>query len=132
MEHRQTLIAGRLAPGTSPLASLPSLVRLLRRRSETAALSGGLLFDGESVVMLFEGGAAAIAGVLDVLVGAPQLDTRQESLVDRRLDDAPSGPMRWIAGYAEPELLDALRRQPRDAAALTLAFKQALGASDAL
>jgi hypothetical protein len=131
VEHRQTLIAGRLAPGASPLASLPSLVRLLRRRSEASRLSGGLLFDGEWVVMLFEGESASIAGVLDALAAAPQLDTGLDVVVDRRLDGAQPAPTRWIAGYAEPELLDALRR-PHDGEASTLAFKQALGASDAL
>lgn len=132
MEHRQTLLAGRLAPGTSPLAGLPSLVRLLRRRSETAHLGGGLLYDGECVVMLFEGEAVEVAALLDTLATASQLDARLEVLVDRTLAADECMPTRWIAGYAEPELIDALRRHGADAAASTQIFRQALGASDAL
>lgn len=132
MEHRQTLLAGRLALGTSPLAGLPALVRLLRRRCEATRLSGGLLFDGEWVVVLFEGEAVAVEGVLDELASAPQLDRRLEVLVDRPLAADDGVRTRWIAGYAEQELLDALRQREGDAAASTSAFRQALGASDAL
>jgi hypothetical protein len=132
VEHRHTLLAGRLAAHTSPLAGLPALVRLLRRHCDAARLGGGLLFDGEWVVMLFEGEAASLAAVLDTLVAAPYLDARLELLVDRTLAATESTPTRWIAGYAEPDLLETLRRQEGDATASTLAFKQALGASDAL
>lgn len=132
MEHRQTLLAGRLALGTSPLAGLPALVRLLRRRCEATRLSGGLLFDGEWVVMLFEGETASIDGVLEVLTSAPQLDRRLEVLVDRPLAADEWARTRWIAGYAEQDLLDALRQHEHDAVASMRAFKQALGASDAL
>jgi hypothetical protein len=132
VEHRQTLLAGRLALGTSPVAGLPALVRLLRRHCEATRLSGGLLFDGEWIVMLFEGEAAPVHAVLDVLASAPQLDAGRDLLVDRQLSADELTSTRWIAGYADQELLDALRQRAHESAALMLAFKQALGASDAL
>lgn len=126
-EHRQALVRGRLALGLSPRASLPALVRMLRLRCDAAALSGGLLFDGERVVMLFEGESTQLARVLEELAAAPQLETGIESLADRKVDAGVA--TRWISGYAEPELVDALG--DGDADALAQAFKRSLGASDA-
>ena len=125
------MVCARLVPNVSPLSTLPSLVRQLRRQTEAGRLSGGLLFDGERVVMLFEGPIDAVAALLDGLSRAPQLEADSlDALLERPVAD-PSAE-RWIAGYAEPECIGAMTANDADPDALVASFRRALGDADAL
>lgn len=116
----------------STSASLPALVRLLRRHCEAARVGGGLLFDGEWVVMLFEGAAVPLEQLLELVSTAPQLEPGLQMLATVPLPGATVPGERWIAGYAEPELLAGLLPRGQAADAMVRAFKDALGNSDAL
>jgi hypothetical protein len=126
------IVCAQLAQGVSPLTTLPALVRQLRRRTDATSLSGGLLFDGERIVLLFEGDADAVHAMLAELEAAPQLAAGIERRFEGPLPEHGLARTRWIAGYAEPEQLDTLLQREDDALARLQAFRRALEASDAI
>jgi hypothetical protein len=125
------MVCARLVQDVSPLSTLPALVRQLRRQTEAAQLSGGLLFDGERVVMLFEGAIEAVAALLEDLQRAPQIEAGSlDPLLERPVPDACAE--RWLAGYAEPECIGALTAADVDPEAMVASFRRALVDADAL
>ena len=129
MDITQLLLAGDVSSDDDGLA----VTRWLRRvRPETTrlAVSGGLLFDGESWLQLFEGTANAVGALRNILVDEAALGAAV--LLFDRADAGLRVCRHWSCGYVEPGAIESLRQVAADADQTALAlFAATLNSVDA-
>jgi hypothetical protein len=127
---RQLMTRGQLGLSDTGRA-LPRWLAQARHECACAGVAGGLLFDGEGWLQLFEGPPAAVQSLLTLLQAAPDLGL-QGVLLDRRRDGAAQAGERWLIGYVEPPLLAGVAAQADGPGAdAVAAFIAALAACDA-
>lgn len=126
---RQQVTRGQLGLSDRGRA-LPRWLTQARHECARLGVAGGLLFDGENWLQLFEGPPSAVQSLWTLLQAAGELGL-QGVLLDRCGAAAQAGG-RWLIGYAEPPLLARVAAQAADAeAAAVAAFIAALAACDA-
>lgn len=127
---RQLMIRGQLGLSDTGRA-LPRWLAQARHECASVGVAGGLLFDGESWLQLFEGSPAAVDSLLKLLQAAPALGP-QDVLLDRSRDGEPQAGERWLIGYVDPPLVDDVATLAQDPGANAVAaFIAALAVCDA-
>lgn len=106
MDIWHVVVTGCVADGDGGRHAVPRWLRVGRPLVAAHRITGGLLFDGERWVQLFEGERSAVEEAVRVLATHPDMGA---ALV---LDEAASVAARrrdWLAAYVEPDLLAALQ-----------------------
>ncbi len=131
MSPRHLLLHGQFSPDLPPDA-VPRWLRLLRQDCAHLPLRGGLLFDGESWLLLLQGPAAAVTQLQQGLVAMGMLEV--QALVDFEAA-SPQLEAVWAVGYVDPSQLLSLQARcvaaAGDGAAASAAFMTALREADA-
>lgn len=126
---RQLVTCGQLGL-TDTGRALPRWLVQARHECARLGVAGGLLFDGESWVQLFEGPSEAVQPLWTLLQIAVDLGL-QGVLLDRHHASAQAGS-HWQIGYVDPPLLASLAAQVVDPGAeAVVAFIAALQDCDA-
>lgn len=126
----QLLLAARCGPGGSGLG-IPRLMQASRDEAARYALTGGLLFDGETVVQCLDGPADAVHRLAAQWLAHPAL---REARLLQELGPVTAGPplsMPWLAGFVDGDALESVVQAPSPLARMA-AFTQALLRADAL
>ncbi len=100
------VLTGCVAGGDGGRHAVPRWLREARQLAATGRVTGGLLFDGERWVQLFEGGHAAVDDIVRALFAHPDMGA---GLV---LAEAGSGAARcrdWLSAYVEADALATLQ-----------------------
>ena len=127
MVWSQLVLAGAVREGIAGIV-VTQWLRDARAATRRLDVSGGLLFDGEAWLQLFEGPDDAVRQLMRMACAVPALGAHP----DPAWAQAAGGRacVGWTCGFLEPEALLALRRACAGSAAPAL-FAAALLAADA-
>ncbi|MFO1336894.1 MAG: hypothetical protein U1F53_01440 [Burkholderiaceae bacterium] len=106
MDVWHVVLTGCVAGGDGGPLAVPRWLREARQLAAAGRVTGGLLFDGERWVQLFEGGQEAVDEIARALVAHADMGA---ALV---LAESGRGAARcrdWLAAYVEPDALATLQ-----------------------
>jgi len=126
----QMLLVARCGPGGSGLG-VPRLMQASRDEAARHALTGGLLFDGETLVQCLDGPAEAVRHLATQWLSHPALHDARLLQALGPVTAAPPLPTPWLAGFVDGDALEWVVQAPSPLARMA-AFTQALLRADVL